>query len=88
MTLENEERRHVPQKDFYSVNDTAGLLQISVNTVYELASRRKDPLPFRRLMGRRRGMFITRNELSEWVKRNSALVALEKDMREMIHGEH
>lgn len=67
------EHRHVPVKDFYGVDDVAALLHMSANRVYELASRDDDPMPFRRLVGARRGMFVSRAELVPWVMRNTML---------------
>lgn len=81
MASGNEPRRQVPQKDYYDVSDTAALLQISRNKVYELAKRADDPLPFRRLLDSRRGMFIVRQELAAWVTRNTVLIALQGDRR-------
>jgi len=86
MTQENEERRHVPLKDLYSVDDAAILLRISKNKVYEYASRSVDPLPFRRLHGTKRGMFISRHEFGEWVLNNSALVASLEAMQDDDDG--
>lgn len=78
MTQANEASRHVPQKDYYTVEDAALLLQISTNKVYDLAHRGNDPLPFRRLCGTKRGTFIFRPEFAEWVKRNSILIGFQK----------
>lgn len=86
MATGNEPSRHVPQKDYYDVSDTAALLQIGRNKVYELAKRADDPLPFRRLLDSRRGMFIARQELSAWVTRNTILIALQGDVRGNGHG--
>ena len=69
-------RSHVPLKDFYTVEDVSALLGIGENLVRELANRGINPLPFRRLKGRTRGMFISRNELAQWVVENTSLVAI------------
>ncbi len=54
--------------------------------VRDLASRDEDPLPFRRLNGKARGMFISRSDLGKWVFKNSFLVAFgHKEQEE--HGE-
>lgn len=70
--------RHVPVKDFYTVDDVSALLRISVNRVYELAGRESDPMPFRRLFGSKRGMFVSRGELSQWVMRNTELAGVSR----------
>ena len=79
MTAANKSRDHVPLKDYYSVDDVSALLGIGENEVRRLAGRPNDPLPFRRLAYRFRGMFIVRRELAEWVQRNSVLVVFADD---------
>lgn len=76
MTATKQSGPHVPLKDYYTVEDVGILLGIGMNLVRELAARDDDPLPFRRLNGRVRGMFIGRSELARWVQANSFLVAL------------
>lgn len=71
----NRNRGHIPLKDYYSVADVSALLGIGENEVRRLAGRPDDPLPFRRLANRVRGMFIARLELVEWVQRNAVLAA-------------
>ena len=68
------DRPHIPQKDFYTVQDVATLLMTSEGKVRELSRRKADPLPFRCFENSRRGMFIRRSELAAWVKRNTMLV--------------
>ena len=75
MPAANRSRGHIPLKDYYSVADVSVLLGIGENEVRRLAGRPGDPLPFRRLAHRARGMFIARFELVEWVQRNTVLVA-------------
>ena len=86
MTATRQTGPHVPLKDYYTVEDVGILLGIGVNLVRELAARDDDPLPFRRLNGRVRGMFIGRSELARWVQANSSLVALGSGERD-DHGE-
>ncbi len=76
MAATKQTRPHVPLKDYYTVEDVGILLGIGENMVRELAARNEDPLPFRRLNGKARGMFISRAELARWVQANSFLVAL------------
>lgn len=83
----NQDKPHVPLKDYYTVEDVGILLSIGENMVRELANRSEDPLPFRRLSGKVRGMFIGRAELARWVQANSFLVALDAEERGG-HGEH
>lgn len=57
-------------QDTYNADETAILLNISVNRVYELSKRPHDPLPLRCLPTQKRGYIILRTELIEWIKRN------------------
>ena len=81
MTTAKQTKPHVPLKDYYTVEDVSVLLGIGENMVRELAGRDKDPLPFRRLNGKVRGMFIIRSDLGGWVLKNSFLVALDHKER-------
>ena len=59
----------VPIQDTYSVAEIAILLRVSRNAVYEWSLLEDDPLPLRRMIGRKRGRFAFRDELLEWSKR-------------------
>lgn len=83
MTAAKQTKPQVPLKDFYTTQDVAALIQVSENAVRDLAYKELDPLPFRRLFTRMRGMFIARRELVEWVDRNSRLVS---EVRRAEHG--
>lgn len=83
MTAAKQTKPQVPLKDFYNTQDVAALIQVSENAVRDLAYKELDPLPFRRLFTRMRGMFIARRELVEWVDRNSRLVS---EVRRAEHG--
>lgn len=47
------------------------LLRVSRNAVYEWSLLEDDPLPLRRMIGRKRGRFAFRDELLEWSKRHA-----------------
>ncbi|WP_277070795.1 helix-turn-helix domain-containing protein [Slackia exigua] len=81
MTAAKQTKPWVPLKDFYTIQDVAALIQVSENAVRDLAYREIDPLPFRRLFNRMRGMFISCRELAEWVDRNSGFVS------DVVHGD-
>lgn len=83
MTAAKQTKPQVLLKDFYTIQDVAALIQVSENAVRDLAYRDQDPLPFRRLFSRMRGMFIARKDFVDWVSRNSGLV---KDVRRAEHG--
>lgn len=59
-------------QDTYSVEEIAILFRVSRNSVYEWHKREDDPLPLRRMNGKKRGFFAYRDELLEWSKRNAA----------------
>ena len=61
----------VPMRGTYSVAETAILLRVSRNAAYEWSLLEGDPLPLRRMMGRKRGRFAFRGELLEWSKRHA-----------------
>lgn len=58
-------------QDTYSVEEIAILFRVSRNSVYEWHKREDDPLPLRRMNGKKRGLFAYRDELLEWSKRNA-----------------
>ncbi len=62
----------VPIQDTYNVEETALLLHVGRNYIYELMGRREDPLPFIRISEKSKGCFIMRDDLIAWVRRNAA----------------
>ena len=63
--------RRVLVQDTYSVEEIAILFRVSRNSVYEWHKREDDPLPLRRMNGKKRGFFAYRDELLEWSKRHA-----------------
>ena len=61
----------VPMQDFYSVEEIAILLRVGTNRIYAWHQDKEDPLPLRRIKGKRRGYFVIREELLEWVRRHT-----------------
>ena len=49
-------------QDTYSVEEIAILFRVSRNSVYEWHKREDDPLPLRRMNGKKRGFFAYRDE--------------------------
>lgn len=72
--IARREKVPIPVQDYYSVDEIAALLRISRNRVYDLAKGREDPLPLRCFPTGWRGSFASREELREWVSRNTVLV--------------
>lgn len=60
--------------DFYTIGEVGRLLHLNKATVYRLAHRKEDPLPARRLLCKKRGAVVAREELQEWVMRNCGLI--------------
>ena len=58
-------------QDTYSVEEIAILFRVSRNSVYEWHKREDDPLPLRRMHGKKRGFIAYRDELLEWSKRHA-----------------
>lgn len=67
----SNERQGQGRRLYYIAEEVANELHISVNRVRELAKRKSDPISFRLLFVSERGMFVSRDELIEWVERNS-----------------
>lgn len=78
MTNTKHTTPQIPVKDIYSVRDAAILLGTTEDRIRELAARKEDPLPFRRLPDRTRGMFILRTEFAAWVVKNTVPVSIRK----------
>lgn len=51
-------------QDTYSVEEIAILFRVSRNSVYEWHKREDDPLPLRRMNGKKRGFFAYRTSSS------------------------
>ena len=58
-------------QDTYSVEEIAILFRVSRNSVYEWYKQKDDPLPLRRMKGKKRGFFAYCDELLEWSKRHA-----------------
>lgn len=71
-------RLPVPVKEYYNAYEVAYLLQVSKDKVYDLARRPSDPLPLRCLRGNMRGALIHRDDLRDWIERNTVLFAERK----------
>lgn len=61
---------HIPIKDFYTPYDAAVLLGTNPTTIWKMSNREHDPLPLKRMIGRKRGSVIFRQDLIEWARRN------------------
>lgn len=61
-------------KDIYTPIEAASILRMSRGKLFELAKRKDDPLPLKRLGTSQRGTIVFRDELIEWAKRNYKLL--------------
>lgn len=60
--------------EFYTVDEAARLIHVSLPRVYELARRPSDPFPARRFDWKKKGAIVIREELIEWVRRNAQMI--------------
>ena len=60
--------------EFYTVEQAARLIHVSLPRVYELAKRDDDPFPARRFPWKKKGSLVIRDELVDWVRRNARLI--------------
>lgn len=64
-------REYVIPQDVYSVGEVARLLHISPDRVRSFAKRDNHPLPIRHFKGGARGSFVLRDELIDWLVKNT-----------------
>ena len=55
----------VPIQDTYSVAELAILLRVGKNRIYAWSKLDDDPLPLKRMEGKRKGFFVFRDEILE-----------------------
>lgn len=73
--------------DYLSIKQVSKMLRVRASSVREWASRPEDPLPFRCFPNRQRNAFIHRQELWEWLQRNSVLLREAKRRARLAPGE-
>lgn len=64
-------KEYVIPQDVYSVDEVARLLHISPDRVRSFAKRDNDPLPIRHFKGGARGSLVLRDELIDWLVKNT-----------------
>ena len=65
-------------EEYFTITQTCQLLRISVNRVRSYIERDDDPMPFRCFPGQTKGFFIHKDDLREWLMRNTVMVHDEK----------
>ena len=65
----------IPIKDRYTPVEAATLLRMSRGKLFDLAKRKEDPFPIRRLEKAQRGSIVFRDEMLDWARRNFAPLA-------------
>ena len=63
-------------EEYFTITQTCQLLRVSVNRSY--IDRDEDPMPFRCFPGQTKGYFIHKDDLREWLMRNTVMVHDEK----------
>ncbi|MBQ9005042.1 MAG: hypothetical protein IJ092_01575 [Atopobiaceae bacterium] len=64
--------------EYFTILETASLLNVSDKRIRAYIDRDEDPMPFRCFEGKTRGAFIHRDDLRAWVMRNTVLLHDEK----------
>ena len=65
-------------EEYFSISQTCQLLRINARRVREFVARDEDPMPFRCFPGQQRGAFIHRDDLRDWLTRNTVTLHDEK----------
>ena len=65
-------------EEYFSITQTCQLLRINVNRIRAYIERDDDPMPFRCFPGQTKGYFIHKDDLREWLMRNTVMVHDEK----------
>ncbi len=64
--------------EYFTIMQTCQLLRVSVNRIRAYIERDDDPMPFRCFPGQTKGYFIHKDDLREWLMRNTVMVHDEK----------
>ena len=65
-------------EEYFSISQTCQLLRINARRIREYVARDEDPMPFRCFPGQQRGAFIHRDDLRDWLTRNTVTLHDEK----------
>ena len=57
--------------EYFTIMQTCQLLRVSVNRIRAYIERDDDPMPFRCFPGQTKGYFIHKDDLREWLMRNT-----------------
>jgi hypothetical protein len=58
-------------EEYFTITQTCQLLRVSVNRIRSYIDRDEDPMPFRCFPGQTKGYFIHKDDLREWLMRNT-----------------
>ena len=67
----------VPE-EYYTIAQTCQMLHITTRRINAYMDREEDPMPFRCFPGQTKGYFIHKDDLREWLMRNTVMVHDEK----------
>ena len=65
-------------EEYFNINQTCQLLRINARRSWQYVAQDDDPMPFRCFPGQQRGAFIHKDDLREWLMRNTVMVHDEK----------
>lgn len=68
-------------EEYFTIAGAAQMLNVSDKRIRSCAGRDDGPMPFRCFEGKPRGAFTQRDDLREWVGRNTVLLRDEKAKR-------
>ena len=61
-------------EEYYTIAQTCEMLRLTSRRINAYMEREEDPMPFRLFPDRKRGAFIHKDDLREWLMRNTVLV--------------
>lgn len=65
-------------EEYFSIAQTCQLLRINARRIRQFVAQENDPMPFRCFPGQTKGYFIHKDDLREWLMRNTVMVHDEK----------
>lgn len=70
-------------EEYFSIAQTCQLLRINARRIRQFVAQDDDPMPFRCFPGQQRGAFIHKDDLREWLQRNTVMLHDEKTFHEL-----
>ena len=70
-------------EEYFSIAQTCQLPRINARRIRQFVAQDDDPMPFRCFPGQQRGAFIHKDDLREWLQRNTVMLHDEKTFHEL-----